>query len=59
MLLSWITIIAMLMTPMAIAKMAILVIIATIVTANFYFSIAIRGIQLKSIKNYLSDVGFI
>ena len=45
---------AMLMTPMAIAKMAktaILAIMATIVMANVNLSMAIRGIQLKIIKN--------
>ena len=44
---------AMLMTTMAMAKMAkmdILAIIATIVMANVYFSMAIRAIKLKSIK---------
>ena len=44
---------AMLMTLMAIAemaKMAMLAIMATIVMANVNFSMAIMGIQLKSIK---------
>ena len=44
---------AVLMTPMAIAEMAnmaILAILATIVMPNVNFSMAIRGIQLKNIK---------
>ena len=42
---------AMLMTPMAIAgmaKMAIMAIMVTSVMANGLFSMAVRGIQLKS-----------
>ena len=53
MLFNWILSMAMLMTTMAISekdKMAILAIIATIVMANVYFSVAIRAIKLKSIK---------
>ena len=53
-LFNWIPSMAMLMTPMAIAemtKMAIFAIMATIVMANVNFSMAKRGIQLKSIKN--------
>ena len=52
MLFEWIPSMAMLMTPMAIAemaKMAILAIVATIVMVNVNFSMAIRVIQLKSI----------
>ena len=52
MLFDWIPSMAMLMTPMAIAemaKMAILAIVATIVMVNVNFSMAIRVIQLKSI----------
>ena len=53
MLFNWIPSMAMLMTPMAIAEMAkiaILAIMATIVMANVNFSMAIMGIQLKSIQ---------
>ena len=44
---------AMLMTPMAIAgmaKMAIMAIMVTSVMANGNFSMAVRGIQLKGTK---------
>ena len=47
---------AMLMMPMAIAEtakmtiIAILAIMATIVMTNFNFSMAIRGIQFKSVQ---------
>ena len=50
-----------LITPRAIAitaKKAILAIMATIVMANVNFNMAVWGIQLKSIKNLLSDVIF-
>ena len=47
---------AMLIIPMALAKIAI---VATIAMANGNFSMFIRGIQLKSTKNVLSDVRFI
>ena len=50
-----------LITPRAIAitaKKAILAIMATIVMANVNFSLAVWGIQLKSIKKFLSDVRF-
>ena len=53
---------AMLITPRAIAKMAnmdILAIMATTVMVNGNFSMVIRGIQLKSKQNQLSDVKFI
>ena len=52
MLFKWIPSMAMLMTPMAIAemaKMAILAIMTTIVMANVNFSMAIIGIQVKGI----------
>ena len=45
---------AMLITPMAIAKVvkkAILAMMATIVMANGNFIMTIRGIRLKSMKN--------
>ena len=42
---------AMLITMRAIAKMATMAIMSNIVMANGNFSRAIRGIQLKSIKN--------
>ena len=50
---NWIPSMAMLMTPKAIAemaKMAIFEIMATIVMANVNFSMAIIGIQFKSIR---------
>ena len=53
MLFNWIPSMAMLMTPMTIAKMAnmaILAIMATIMMANVNLGMAIRGIQLKSIS---------
>ena len=53
---------AMLITPRniyKIVKIAILAIIATIVMAIGIFSMAIRIIQFKSMKNSLSDIRFI
>ena len=53
---------AILMTPMAIARMAeitILAIMATSVMANGNFRMAVRGVQLKSKKIQLSGVKFI
>ena len=47
---NWIPSMAMLMTPMAIARMAKIAIMAIMVTsvmANGKFSMAVRGIQLK------------
>ena len=61
MLFNWIPSMTMLMTPLAIAKMAempILAIMATIVMAYVNFSMAIRGIKLKILKKYLNDIGF-
>ena len=51
---NWIPLMAMLIAPRAIAKMdkmAILAIMATVVTANVNFSMVVRGILLKSMKN--------
>ena len=53
MLFNWIPSMAMLMTPMTIAKMAnmaILAIMAIIMMDNVNLGMAIRGIQLKSIS---------
>ena len=53
MLFNWIPLMAMLITPRAIAKMnkiAISAIMATVVMDNGNFSMAIRGIQVKSMK---------
>ena len=53
MLFNWIHLMAMLMTPRAIAKivkMAILALMATIVMANGNFIMVIRGIQLQSMN---------
>ena len=62
MLFNWIPSMFMLITPMAIAKMAkmaILAVMATILMANINFSMALRGIFLIATKKKLSDIGFI
>ena len=50
MLFNWIPSLVMMVTPMAIAEMAIFAIMSTIVMANVNFTMAMSGFQLKSIE---------